>query len=69
MMRKCWGSVVMWHGNSLGVLSGLVFVAIFMAMVVSVGQVSKAVHGPFGALPAGGNYELAGASGHSTPMR
>ena len=48
------------QNNSLGVVTGLAFVAIFLVMLVTFGQVSKSVHGPFS--PSGDVYELAGAA-------
>ena len=50
----------MQQGNSLGVVTGLAFVAIFLVMLVTFGQVSKSVHGPFS--PPGDFYELPGAA-------
>ena len=52
---------IMRQNNSLAVVSGLVFVAVFLVMIVSVSQVSKAVQHPFGP-PAATGYDLAGSS-------
>ena len=44
--------------NSLGVLTGLAFVAVFLAMIGTCGYLAKYMQGPLG--PP--NYELAGSS-------
>ncbi len=54
------------QGNSLGVVTGLAFVAIFLVMLVTFGQVSKSVHGPFS--PSVDAYELAGTARPVIPL-
>jgi len=47
--------------NTVGIITGLVFVTIFLVMLVTFGQMTKVVQGPFVA-PTGDGYELAGSS-------
>ena len=49
------------QGNALGIVTGLVFVTIFLVMLVTFGHVSKVVQGPFGP-PSADGFELAGTS-------
>jgi hypothetical protein len=44
--------------NSLGVLSGLAFVAIFLVMLMTVGQVPKVVHSPIAPAMATANADF-----------
>jgi len=47
--------------NAVGIMTGLVFVTIFLMMLATFGQMSKVMQGPFVA-PSGDGYELAGSS-------
>ena len=47
--------------NAIGIITGLVFVIIFLGMLATFGQMSKIVQGPFAA-PSTDGYELAGSS-------
>jgi len=44
--------------NSLGVVSGLTFVAVFLIMLATCGQATRIVHSPFSKTPQA-SYELA----------
>ena len=46
------------HDNSLGIVTGLLLVAVVVAMIASFGRVSAMVQAPFDA----SGYELAGSS-------
>jgi hypothetical protein len=47
--------------NAWGIVTGFAFVVIFLAMLVTFGELSKVVQGPFATPPADG-FELAGSS-------
>jgi hypothetical protein len=44
--------------NSLGVISGLAFVAIFLVMLMTVGQAPKVVHSPLAPAMASSNADF-----------
>ena len=47
--------------NAVGIITGLVFVTVFLVMLATFGQMSKVVQGPFAA-PSTDGYDLAGTS-------
>jgi len=49
------------QNNKLGVVTGLMFVVVFLVMLATFGLMSKVVQGPFAA-PSADGYELAGSS-------
>jgi len=55
-MQRCMGTDAIAQDNSLGILTGLIFVALFLLMIASMQRVAKFVNDS----PAA--YELAGTS-------
>ena len=55
------GGWLMPKSNVPGIIMGLVFVAVFLVMLATFGQMSKVVQGPFAA-PLSDPYEFAGGS-------
>ena len=51
----------MLRSNTFGIITGLVFVTVFLMLLATFGQTSKVVEGPFAA-PSTDGYELAGSS-------
>jgi Na+-transporting methylmalonyl-CoA/oxaloacetate decarboxylase gamma subunit len=49
------------NSNTGGIITGLVFVTVFLMLLATFGQMSKVVQGPFAA-PSPDGYELAGSS-------
>ena len=51
----------MTKSNAVGIITGFVFVTVFLMMLATFGQMSKVVQGPFAA-PSPDGYDLAGSS-------